>query len=162
MIEVSVAGIEAVKRALEKLQKVAGAPEEIARDIGIVVERRIKRAFGAATAPEIGPDGPGGKGAAAMGRPWAELAAETLLRRRKGKGKGRGGARILQDTGRLKQSIASIVAGGVVTIGTGVAYGLFHQGGTKYMPARPFVGINNEDREMMVKMALRYLEAAVK
>ena len=161
MIEVSIVGVEAVRGALERLRRVAGAPDEIARDIGIVAERRIKRCFGAQTAPEMGPEGPGGKGAAAMGQPWAALAMETIERRRKGKGKG-GGVKILQDTDRLKMSIASIVAGGAVTVGTGINYGPFHQGGTARMPARPFVGINEEDRGTMVQIVMRHLEAAVR
>jgi len=161
MIEVSISGIEAVKAALERLRKVAGAPDGIARDIGIVAERRIKRCFGSATAPEIGPEGPGGKGAAALGKSWAPLSEMTLMMRREGKGKG-GGVKILQDTGRLKQSIASIVAGGAVTIGTGVEYGPKHQGGEGRVPARPFVGINEEDRATMVQVVLMAMEAAVR
>ena len=161
MIEATITGVEFVREALLRLQKVAGAPDEIARDIGIVVERRIDRNFAEQRAPQIGPDGPGGKGEAAMGQPWAPLSAMTIAERRKGR-RGTGAVKILQDTGRLKLSIAQVVSGGAVTVGTGVEYGPKHQGGEDRVPARPFIGIDEEDRETITAVVVRHLEAAVR
>ena len=160
MVEVSILGVEAVRAALERLRRVAGLPDDVSRDVGIVVERRIKRSFAAQTAPELVAPGRGDKAGAAAGEAWAPLAAETLRRRRKGKGKG--SVKILQDTDKLKQSIAQIVAGGSVTVGTGIEYGPWQQGGTSRMPARPFVGINAEDRGTITQVVMTHWEAAVK
>lgn len=50
------------------------------------------------------------------------------------------GGRILQDTGRLKGSfkVASVSARGF-TVSSSVSYGVYHQSGTRYMPARKMV-----------------------
>ena len=144
MIEVGETGIEAVRRALGLLGKVAAAP-----DVMLAGKARLA---------DILVEGPGGKGEAAAGQDWAPLSEETISRRRTGKRKG--GPQILQDSNKLKQSIVSIVHGGEVTVGTGVEYGKWHQGGTTNMPARPFVGIDEVDRETFVKVVLRHMEAA--
>ena len=152
-----VEGLEVLTAALGRLRKVATAPDEILKDMGIVAERRIKRAFGEQKAPEIVAEVAGGKAKEAAGAAWAPLAEATIRRRRN---KDKGSIKVLRDRGTLKGSIASIVAGGAVTIGTGLEVGKWHQGGTRNMPARPFVGINEEDYRTFHEIALRHLEAA--
>lgn len=82
------------------------------------------------------------------GVPWAPLKRQ---RSRKGRAKKRGGAKdkILQDTGRLRASVASAFGGETVNEetpdgfawGTNVPYGKFHQYGTRKMVARAFLGV---------------------
>lgn len=76
-----------------------------------------------------------GKNFDAQGRPdkWSPLSQWTLDRRRK-EGKG---AKILQDTGRLKQSMSYKLEGdNEVAIGTNVEYARIHnEGGTVRIPA---------------------------
>jgi len=81
------------------------------------------------------------------GTPWAKLAASTI--RRKGHDK------ILIDTGRLIKSLTQrggdairepFVSGNMagLVFGTSVPYAHFHMSGTRYMPARPEVGVTEE------------------
>lgn len=106
------------------------------------------------------------------GSPWAQLSAVTLSRRRKG---GRG-AQILRDTGRLMNSVTSKITDNEVQIGTNVIYAGTHQFGAKKgdygktkrngpipwgnIPARPFLGYNNEDNENVNELIQRYVDAS--
>ncbi len=80
------------------------------------------------------------------GEPWAELSPITIERK--------GHDRILFDTGRLMASLTSDSADAIreiitdvhtptMSFGTSVEYAAFHQEGTKYMPARPPLGITD-------------------
>jgi len=92
------------------------------------------------------------------GRPkkWAPLLKATI-RRKKSSG-------ILKDTGRLRLSTMSEAAGGNITkfasdsliMGTSVPYAKYLQEGTKHMPARPFVIIQNEDAEEMERLTAEF------
>lgn len=77
-------------------------------------------------------------------RPWAELAESTVF--------AKGHDTILQDTKALMESVSGTHGDAIRDIegdgdyrgllfGTDVEYGIFHQYGTRHMPARPFVGI---------------------
>lgn len=71
------------------------------------------------------------------GRPkeWEELAPLTLALRRKGRGKGT--SKILQDKGRLKQSITGFFTPKTAGAGTNLDYAGIHQrGGTVTFPGR--------------------------
>jgi len=48
-------------------------------------------------------------------------------------------------TGTLKGSIGYVTGDMQVRVGTKVGYGIFHQEGTKYMPQRRFLGLNESD-----------------
>jgi phage gpG-like protein len=70
--------------------------------------------------------------------PWAPLKPETLKRK-----KGRGG--ILIDNALLWRSIlAAEPSGNEVEVGTDRTYALFHQFGTRRMPARPFIPVQGD------------------
>lgn len=60
---------------------------------------------------------------------WKPLSEITLMRRRKGKGKGT--AKILMDTGYLRQSIFPIVSENKAMVVTNVPYATTHQFGAK-------------------------------
>lgn len=63
------------------------------------------------------------------GEPWPELSDKTLARRRKGK-KASNSDRILQDTGRLKQSVSVGQAGShSYEVGSNILYARVHQFG---------------------------------
>lgn len=57
----------------------------------------------------------------------------------------RPGAKILVFDGKLKNSISHSVGSDMVSIGTGVPYAVKHQYGERGLPARPFLGFNNDD-----------------
>ena len=81
------------------------------------------------------------------GRPdkWAPLKPATISARRK---KG-GGAKILQNTGRLKQDINPKYTPFSVSIGTNVEYGKFHQFGAprENIPKRRFLMFQESDKK---------------
>ena len=93
------------------------------------------------------------------GRPqrWALLKKATM-RRKKSKG-------ILKDTGRLRLSLSGERQRGNITrfrrdsllMGTSVPYAGYLQHGTKHMPARPFVVIQDEDAQEMERLTLDFL-----
>jgi len=79
---------------------------------------------------------------------WAPLKASTIARRRGGS------SRPLMDTGTLKNSIGWRVTGNAVSIAPSVAYGKYHQTGTRNMVARPFIMIQDEDVPRIVKILM--------
>jgi phage virion morphogenesis protein len=110
-----------------------------------------------------------GKNFDAQGRPdkWSPLSQWTLDRRRK-EGKG---AKILQETGRLKQSMSYKLEGdNEVAIGTNVEYAKLHNEGgslkvgkrTAKIPKRTFLMFQEEDKENIVKIFSEYLEEITK
>lgn len=69
----------------------------------------------------------------------------------------------LFDTGTLFHSIQAFVTGDYEReIGTDVFYGPYHQFGTKYLPARVFLGVSDDDlalvQQLMVKRVAQALE----
>jgi len=82
------------------------------------------------------------------GRPnkWESLKPATLKARRGG-----GGGKILQDTGRLKQSLTIKEMPLSVSIGTNVKYGKFHQFGSprKDIPKRKFLMFQESDKKVI-------------
>lgn len=100
-----------------------------------------------------------GKAQEAAGARWAELAEATIKNRRNTK---KGSIRILRDRGQLMQSINTRLSEDAVTIGSGLNYGKYHQGGTTRMPARPFIGYNTADEQRFLKIVLKHIEAACK
>lgn len=103
----------------------------------------------------------------AEGRPkkWTALADSTIERRRRGKGKG--GVKILTDTAAMKNSMAMKLQTDGVEVGTGAIqakrqhYG--YPGGTgrgrSKTPARPFVMIQDEDRDVIAKIFSRHVRS---
>ena len=91
------------------------------------------------------------------GTPFAPWSIKTALARFK---KGNASRGILYDTGNLLNSIDYQVIGKTVTVGvnTNAPYGTYLQNGTRYMPARPFVGISEQDREMVRVLLQSYLK----
>jgi phage gpG-like protein len=71
--------------------------------------------------------------------PWAPLKPATLKAKR-----GRGGI-LIRDAVLFRSILAAEPAGDEIEVGTDRAYGLFHQFGTRRMPARPFIPISGDD-----------------
>ena len=92
-------------------------------------------------------EGPAGK--------WAPLKASTVARKRGGAGQ------ILTDTGRLRGSVMSIVGSDMVEIGTNVHYGKYHQGGTRRMVARPFVGLTADDKDELEHVLNNFISSVL-
>lgn len=124
------------------------------------------------------------------GRPdhWKPLAPSTIRARRKGRGKHGSGARILQDTGRLKQSLSFATPGADTVMeikgtsaifGTRVEYARTHQFGATIqgthwsgkgfgqkrgthsilIPARPFLLFQQEDKRAITGIVRSFVAA---
>lgn len=70
---------------------------------------------------------------------WEELAASTLAAK-----KGRGG--LLIDSSDLVHSFETVLGSNQAEVGTNVFYAPFHQTGTKKMPARPFMPLDESNQ----------------
>lgn len=94
------------------------------------------------------------------------------------------GGRTLADTGRLRDSITHVVEGDSVLVGTNVVYGAVHQFGATIearsapylrfkiagrwarrkrvtLPARPFLGFDDDDRRDVLAVLEDYLQGLV-
>jgi phage gpG-like protein len=98
------------------------------------------------------------------GLPWRRLAPSTIARRRRG---GRGGLRdrILQDTGRLKQSFVRGGGGNVfrsgaksIEVGTTIRYAPFHEEGTSRMPQRKILPTGQQAERIAVASIEAYIQ----
>ncbi len=134
-LEVKVSGLDELNASLEMLGRFGDAPLTRAlKSIGqAVVGQTIERFEN-----EVDPDG----------NKWKRRKVETNKTR---------GRKILHgETGQLKR-VTYIAGKGFVKIGASVDYGVFHQFGTKKMPARPFLGINKDDYEEITEILTNQL-----
>ncbi len=69
---------------------------------------------------------------------WEQLAPNTEKRK--------GHSQILHELGNLEDSFSMQVFQDSVVVGTDEKYGKYHQVGTKHMPARPFLGLSDDDK----------------
>lgn len=93
------------------------------------------------------------------GEYWANLMSSTVARKTNANGD-KGG--ILVESGDLMRSITYHANKDSVTVGTPETYGVYHQFGAKKrngedMPARPFLGLSNDDKQDIYAMINDYL-----
>jgi phage virion morphogenesis protein len=138
-----------------------GVPEAVKRAVAEGVHARTQRRFEESRGPD--------------GRPWPPLSPATLLgevgrdRARSGGLSARAQRRValrkpLIRTGRLKASIGWKVAGNAIAVGTNLVYAAIHQFGGRAgrgrkvrIPARPFLGLTEEDRREAEALLLEWL-----
>lgn len=126
-------------------------------EAALYMERQTKLRFAREEAPD--------------GTPWAPLATSTIRRKLSGKGgkrrdgRGRflksGSTKILVDTGILESGIAARPASDTqasVETTAGAEYGIWHQIGTKRMPARPYLGFSDEDVSAIDRIFKRHVD----
>jgi phage gpG-like protein len=97
----------------------------------------------------------------AEGTPWAPLAPSTLRRRR-------ASPSILYATGALLRSLTEPGAAGHVaeledqslTLGTRLPYALYHQTGTRRLPARPIIVLSEARAERWTEIVRREIEGS--
>lgn len=92
-----------------------------------------------------------------FGTPWAALSPPYLKRKLK---QGFSKAK-LERTGELKASIVAESGDDYAEVAVGAPYAIYHQLGTRKMPARPFLGIDDAGEEDIVQATLDYLHAAL-
>lgn len=134
MLFVETTGLE---NAIGKLQQLQDKGEDLTPLLTEIGEDEVTRTllrFETATAPD--------------GSHWEVLKSPRR----------RGGDKPLSDTGVLKGSIRYVLGNNSVTIGTDTEYSIFHQFGTKHIPARPFLGVSDELINEMEVMIGDYFE----
>lgn len=104
------------------------------------------------------------------GAAWAPLAAATIRAKERSKNRKqkRGASRlykrtranptdILKDTFTLRDTITYQIDGAELAIGSSLNYAKFHQLGTKHIPKREFLGVNQADREEIKRIFADHL-----
>lgn len=86
--------------------------------------------------------------------PWPDLSPRTKKYKIKKKGTA---YPMLVFTGRLRNSINISVGEKEAKVYSGVKYGVFHQTGTRHMPARPFLEVTDSDVPVFVSILRRHL-----
>jgi phage virion morphogenesis protein len=117
---------ERVQQALERVARIGGDARPLFTEIGSALEASTRARFDRG----VGPDGV----------PWVPLTAKTLKRKR--------GSKILVERGDLLNSIAFEAGSDFVQIVAGpTEYAATHQFGrpAANIPARPFLGLSDED-----------------
>ena len=135
-----------IGQALEQLQQALGDLSPVFDEIGRTLENRARTRFETETSPD--------------GRPWAPWRPATYFARQ-GRGK------ILHDTGHMLGGINHQFGPNHVTIGADQPYAVFHEYGTKHMPARRFLTVNPEtgtlspeDEQSVLDIIQRHLASA--
>lgn len=131
-----------VRRLFARLEQRTGNPRPVLASIGEYIVRRTDEHFAAEQDP--------------WGHPWKALSPRTLERKRHYK--------ILTESSNLRSRVVYQVGVGFVEIGTNVIYGAIHQLGGKAgkgrkvtIPARPFLGVNDDDEQEFEVILTDYL-----
>lgn len=129
-----------IEKLIDKLENPARMLDQIGQTLQASIQARISTTK---TSPN--------------GVPFAPWSIKTALARLK---KGNASRGILYDSGTLLNAVQYQVNGKRVEVGvdSSAPYGVFLQNGTRHMPARPFVGISDQDREMVRVLLQSYLK----
>ena len=132
---------------LDQFQKLADNlakninPERILDEASALILSRIRRRFLAETAPD--------------GTKWKPSLAATNRRKK-------GNTGTLFNTGRLFRSIQSAATGpNERSIFTDVEYAPYHQFGTSRLPQRKFLGVSNEDVDLVQRLIIKRIKDSI-
>jgi len=133
-----------VMRALRRLQDAAGDLSPALRDIGERLLISHDERFRAQVDPE--------------GNPWQALTDKYKARKKRNPNK------ILIRAVKLKNSLDYQLEGESLRFGTPLVYGATHQFGDpeRGIPARPFLGISDGDRSVILDILQDHLATALK
>ena len=133
-----------VDGALARLAAALSRPDDMMDSIGRYLVGSTHRRFERERAPD--------------GSPWLKSARAIAE-----------GGRTLTDTGRLRSSVAHTVTDGgrTVEVGSSVVYAAIHQFGGRAgkgrrakIPARPYLGVDEHDRDAIAQIVSRALQGA--
>ncbi|RLG91053.1 MAG: phage virion morphogenesis protein [Candidatus Hecatellales archaeon] len=140
-----------IRKLLKKGQSTLKNLSPIMRDVAQLMRVSVEKNFEAEGRDKTGAT-----------HTWAPLAKSTQKRRAKYKGEANKAHPILEMTGRLKQSINTAHGRDYAQVYTGVRYGVYHQTGTRKMPARPFMLIPRAELRGIEKFIASKIEEALK
>jgi len=123
-----------IRQALQKAQRTLGNLSPIMANVAQLMRRTVEKNFDAEGRDEMG-----------RTKIWKPLAPSTQKQRARYKGEAYAEHPILEYKGRLKQSINTAHGKDFAQVYTGVRYGVYHQVGTRKMPARPFMVMPKSD-----------------
>lgn len=138
-----------VQRALQELLQRTGSLAPVLRDIGEHLVNTTRERFEAQKAPS--------------GQPWAPLSSVTQQR------KSRNANKVLIQDGDLMRDLVPSVNGNTLEVTNNRIYAAMQQfGGTKAqwphlwgdIPARPFMGFSDDDRQSILDIAREHLSDA--
>ena len=128
-----------VRKLLKKLQSRVTDMSPIMENVAALMRRAVDKNF------EVE-----GRDKAGHEHTWKELAPSTQRYRARHKGEKYAAHPILEFNGDLKKSLNVDHGKDWAKVYTGVKYGVYHQLGTKKMPARPFLLIPRTDLKAIV------------
>ena len=138
--------VEGLARLRQRLKATADKLQNMRQfwsSVGMYVQRQtIRERFNKEQSPE--------------GQKWKPLAESTIRRRKKHHKRGQ--MKILQDTGELRRSIAYEAGNNSVKVGSILKYARTHQFGRGKIPARPFLGVTESEKNHIVSMFGQYIK----
>ena len=138
--------VEGIKQLQQKLKVTANKLSNMRQfwsSVGSYVQRQtIRERFNKEQSPD--------------GQKWKSLAPSTIQHRKKRHKKGN--MKILQDTGELRRSITYEAENNCVKVGSKLKYARTHQFGRGKIPARPFLGVNDAEKQHITSMFKQYLK----
>lgn len=154
-----------VNQLLKNVANQRPALEEIGSNLRASTRERFRDSHGPVEGLGAGIVGPP--------KPWKKLKPATIARRRAGKF-GAKSSKPLVDRGNLERSIIFAVTDSALYVGTnheiapGISPAIHQLGGKSYMapgaraiPARPFLGIDQRDQQMIERVAARHLLSGI-
>lgn len=132
-----------VREALQRLQQAGGNLDAAFGEIGEYLLESHRQRFD----DQVDPDG----------HAWEPLSARTIERKKKNADK------ILIEHGGLMDSLHYNASSHGLEFGTNLIYGATHQFGDedRNIPARPFLGINRDDEEEIIRIIEDHILAAI-
>lgn len=143
-LDIELQGLPEASRAVGRLAAVD--LEDMAYDIGAILESGARRRI---MEDKRGPDG-------AAWAPWSEVYDDT---------RDHGRHSLLVEDGDLHDSVQSYTTGTEVRVGSPLVYAAVHQLGSEDdggIPARPYLGISDEDRLDITDLVTGLIEEALR
>lgn len=142
-IEVDSNELDRLNESLRKLAKRIDSPRSLLADYGQVLVESKRSLFDRQVDPE--------------GKAWAPLAAATIRAKRRSEAPKP--ERILYNFGTLAQGFTYKLIGNDSLLLEAPKVGIYHQFGTKNMPARSFMQLSQNDVVEFDRLASQYLSA---
>ena len=142
-INIQADGVSNVRQKLKTIADKLRDMRQLWGAVGMYIQRQtIKERFDKEQSPN--------------GQKWKPLSKATINHRKKCNKSGN--IKILQDTGELRRSIAYEAGANYARVGTALKYAKTHQFGRGNIPARPFLGVNDEEKRHINSMISAYIK----
>jgi len=137
-IEIRPEGLAALGRRIDRLLAGLNNPEPLLRELAAAGESQTRRRM---ESDKRGPDG----------TPWPEWSPGYAATRH-------GGQSLLDARGDLIQSLTAFADRQTAGWGTNLVYAATHQFGRGAIPARPFLGVSDDDERELLGIAEDWLD----